>query len=1373
MPTRYPGAVRLDPGAVLADRFKVEAAAGAGGMSLVYSAIDLNSGERVALKLMSGDRASLGRFEREIRVLAELEHPAIVRYVSHGVTAGGAPFLVMEWLDGEDLGERLRRQPLTLEQALLVAERVALALGAAHAKTIVHRDVKPSNLFLPGGRVEQIKVLDFGVARAAFGADLTQTQTRIGTPAYMSPEQARGDRTLGPPADVFGLGVVLYQCVTGRKPFLGDDLMALIARILLDDPVPVRELAPSCPLEVEALVMRMLAKEPEDRFTDGFALAAEVARLRAHVGGLAAPGRPAALGAGEHRLACLVLARGVGAQARGEIERVAQSLGARSTPMADGAVAVLLSGAGVATDLTSQGARAALALRAAAPGAPIALVTGRALVAGRAPVGDVIDRAVALLRAHTVGPEAGDLAPWEASMVAWGSDTMPTETRAPTPSTPLDRPPHPLESARAAVASDDESSGPVPILLDEVTAGLLDARFDVGGFAGGLALRGEREAAVSARTVAGRVTPFVARDAELAALEGAYAAAVDEPAPRVVVVTGAAGLGKTRLAQEVAARLAQRAEPPLLLVGRADPTGAGTPLGVVAHVVRRAAGLKAGESQETQRQKLRARMGRNAALFGGDGALDDARVVEFLGELCGVTFDDEGRVELAAARRDPRLLADQMRRAWEDWLAAECRAQPVLLVLEDLHWGDLPSIEYVDRALRNLREAPLCVIATARPDIHERFPRLWADRGATELRLGELGRRACERIAAAALGAAADPAMIARLIERAGGHPLFLEELIRAAAAGRADAASPTLLAMVQARLDAMEPELRRVLRAASVFGERFWVGGVEALCGAARGELGGWLDALRAREVIVPRPDSAIRGQSEWAFRHALIRDAAYAMLTPDDRGLGHRLAAQWLEQAGERDPVRLAEHHEQGGAAARAVGWWRRAAEHALAGSDLDAALAHCERAVAAGAAGTTLGAVRRIAAEAHDWRGEFARAEAAAREALGWLEPRSGGARDDDGWFAAAGILATAAGVQGKRDVLDELAGRLDRELATLDDPIPPPPPRDGTIAAGVEHARHGDEAHEIIAATRLVEQLIIHGKAAVADELLARLSRALSGGRTLGPALAGRVHAVKALRARFGGDVAANLVEVRTAVFCFEHAGDQRNACARRERLGYALLEVGDHEASERLLSEAVAAATRLGLHHVVATARHNLGLTLARLLRFDEAEATEQQAIVAFRASGNRRMEGASLEYLALIRLEAGDVAGAERAAREALAVASAEPPLPLNQAESNAILARCLLAAGRTAEAGTLARLALDQLDALGGIDDGEAIIRLTLAEALAAAGDRAAAATAIAHARDRLLHRADAISDPALRASFLGRVPENARTLALAAELA
>jgi tetratricopeptide (TPR) repeat protein len=194
---------------------------------------------------------------------------------------------------------------------------------------------------------------------------------------------------------------------------------------------------------------------------------------------------------------------------------------------------------------------------------------------------------------------------------------------------------------------------------------------------------------------------------------------------------------------------------------------------------------------------------------------------------------------------------------------------------------------------------------------------------------------------------------------------------------------------------------------------------------------------------------------------------------------------------------------------------------------------------------------------------------------------------------------------------------------------------------------------------------------------------------------------------------------------------------------------------------------------MGLANVAATARHNLGLTLARLGRHDEGRAAEAAAAAEFRASGNRRMEGASREYLALIELAAGDPAAAAAHARAAIEIAQAPTLLPLNVAESLAILSQALLAGGRTAEAIGAARRAMTMLEELGGIDDGEALIRLAFAEALAAAGDLPAASAAIAAARERLLGRAARIGDERLRRSFLERVPENAETLARAAQWA
>src|SRR6185369_5896447 len=169
------------PGEQLTDRLELEQEIGSGGMGEVFRARDRMSGEVVAVKVLSDERSlRTERFVREIQLLAELSCPGIVRYISHGVTASGQLFLVMEWLDGEDLRARLQRGPLTVREAVALATRVAEALGAAHARGIVHRDLKPSNLFLPGGHIDQAKVLDFGIAQREGGTQLTKTGTMLG-----------------------------------------------------------------------------------------------------------------------------------------------------------------------------------------------------------------------------------------------------------------------------------------------------------------------------------------------------------------------------------------------------------------------------------------------------------------------------------------------------------------------------------------------------------------------------------------------------------------------------------------------------------------------------------------------------------------------------------------------------------------------------------------------------------------------------------------------------------------------------------------------------------------------------------------------------------------------------------------------------------------------------------------------------------------------------------------------------------------------------------------------------------------------------------------------------------------------------------------
>lgn len=215
-----------------AGRFCIERAAGAGGMGMVYRARNVWSGKVVALKvsgLAGGVAASRTSFATEAAILSRLDHPAVVRFVEHGVTSDGEPFLSMEWINGSSLGARLARGALAIEETVALGVRIADGLSAVHEGGFVHLDINPSNILLPGGRVAWAKIIDLGLARSASrGAASTRAAPASaapmslavgGTPGYIAPEQARGETDLDGRTDLFALGCVLFLCLTGRSPF--------------------------------------------------------------------------------------------------------------------------------------------------------------------------------------------------------------------------------------------------------------------------------------------------------------------------------------------------------------------------------------------------------------------------------------------------------------------------------------------------------------------------------------------------------------------------------------------------------------------------------------------------------------------------------------------------------------------------------------------------------------------------------------------------------------------------------------------------------------------------------------------------------------------------------------------------------------------------------------------------------------------------------------------------------------------------------------------------------------------------------------------------------------------------------------------------
>ena len=259
---------------------------GAGGMGRVHEAVDQASGRRLAVKLVesASGGGALARFTMEAEILESLHHPAIVAYVDHGTTPDGELYLAMEWLDGVDLDRRLARGPLTVAEAVALGRRLAGGLAAAHDIGIVHRDLKPGNIVLVGDDVARATLVDFGIARRRGDDRLTRTGQLVGTPGYMAPEQVRGRRDVGPRADLFALGCVLYRCIAGRDPFQGEDLMTILARLLLDEPIALRAICADVPAGLDRLVARLLAKDEADRPTGATEVDAALAAIAEALG---------------------------------------------------------------------------------------------------------------------------------------------------------------------------------------------------------------------------------------------------------------------------------------------------------------------------------------------------------------------------------------------------------------------------------------------------------------------------------------------------------------------------------------------------------------------------------------------------------------------------------------------------------------------------------------------------------------------------------------------------------------------------------------------------------------------------------------------------------------------------------------------------------------------------------------------------------------------------------------------------------------------------------------------------------------------------------------------------------------------------------
>ncbi len=285
--------VTFQPGDRIADRYVVEGVLGVGGMAYVVAARHEELDERVAIKFLRPDAAEnpevVARFAREARACVRIKSEHVARVFDVGTLADGTPFIVMEHLEGQDLGAILRdRGMLSIPEAALLAMQACEALAAAHANGVIHRDVKPENLFVTprDDGTPILKVLDFGISKvaltgSAFGVDLelVKTLSLMGSPLYMSPEQIRATRDVDHRTDIWSLGVVLYELLTGRNAFNGSSITELTALILEAQPDPLRGHRADIPSDLEHVVLRTLEKDPAHRYQNVAELSAALVRF--------------------------------------------------------------------------------------------------------------------------------------------------------------------------------------------------------------------------------------------------------------------------------------------------------------------------------------------------------------------------------------------------------------------------------------------------------------------------------------------------------------------------------------------------------------------------------------------------------------------------------------------------------------------------------------------------------------------------------------------------------------------------------------------------------------------------------------------------------------------------------------------------------------------------------------------------------------------------------------------------------------------------------------------------------------------------------------------------------------------------------------
>ncbi len=948
---------------------------GSGGMATVYRAYQPSMDRHVAVKVIRSsilhDPSLRERFQREARLIARLEHPHLLPVYDFD-SDHEPPYIVMRYLEGGTLKQVQQRGGIPRDELLYILQQLAGALDYAHRQGVVHRDLKPSNVMID--KEGNAFLTDFGIARAS-GAekDLTGTGLMIGTPGYMAPEQARGDGQIDKAADIYSLGVMAFEILTGRQPYESESAFDVILAHM-NSPIPrASEWQRDIPKSVDAVLARALAKAKADRHPTATAFVEELAKALK----LKPSSAPAALQSMTQTISVDQLAA---RQANKDAAETPSSstpsdqqrqMTAVSVDVKEFAEILYESGADAErVRSTMESLWSGFAKIAAESGGVIHSRTDETGLAlwGRdrareddsenAIRGALLMRDRALTDARSVlgkswEPSEENPLPFTAGITT-GPVLLERESDSGT---------YTASGAPITLAGRLKEAAPAGgVLVAHETYTLVRGVFTVTA-ADPVRVRGRKEPLevylvtqvkprafrLRARGIEGVETKMIGREIELRLLQEALTLTLEDGETQVVTVVGEAGVGKSRLLYEFSSWMDLQEQTVWFFQARATQPSMLQPYSLTRDLFSfRFRILDSDPLTQVHEKFVKGIEG-----FLGEGS---TRKAYLIGQLVGFDFSDKPEVE--SALQD----ADSFRRTAQQFLGefftSASKTNPVVLHIEDIHWADDRSLDLINTLVRENTELPLFVLCMSRPSLYERRPQ-WGEgqRFHERIQLEPLSQLSSRRLVRELLKNVPEVPTALRdlVVDRADGNPFYIEELIKALIDDRVilkgeEAWSvdtsrlstvrvpATLTGVLQARLDTLPVPLHQLLQRASVVGRIFWDAAAVRLSQEAAGvspdDVHAMLEDLRGREMILQREESGFAGTLEYVFRHAILRDVTYETVVPRQRRTFHKLVGDWLlevggERAGEHTLL-VAEHYGRAEESALAAAQLKKAGEN-----------------------------------------------------------------------------------------------------------------------------------------------------------------------------------------------------------------------------------------------------------------------------------------------------------------------------------------------------------------------------------------------------------------------------------------------------------